>query len=164
MQKILLWSSWTKIDKLYYCNQFWNINTSYFPAYFPAPQLSFCFVSYVGIKIIVVNPKCTKEVMRDGERTSNLEPRINKEVVVEPQINVVLQMIERVMQSHKRAITLQQIDHGIEKLVEKIGLFEDTNKHGSANWFDVAGAHWESRHWFSPRLTSLWHFCGTMRK
>ena len=71
--------------------------------------------------------------MRDGERTSNLEPRINKEVVVEPQINVVLQMIERVMQSHKRAITLQQIDHGIEKLVEKIGLFEDTNKHGSAN-------------------------------
>ena len=71
--------------------------------------------------------------MRDGERTSNLEPRINKEVVVEPQINVVLQMIERVMQSQERAIALQQIDHGIEKLVEKIGLFEDTNKHGAAN-------------------------------
>ena len=55
------------------------------------------------------------------------EPRINREVVVEPQLNVVLQMIERMMQSQERATTLQRIDHAIDKLVEKIGLFEGKN-------------------------------------
>ena len=55
------------------------------------------------------------------------EPRINQEVVVEPQINVVLQMIERMMQSQERATALQRIDHAIDKLVEKIGLFEGKN-------------------------------------
>ena len=31
-----------------------------------------------------------------------LEPRINQDVVVEPQINVVLQMVERMIQSQER--------------------------------------------------------------
>ena len=55
------------------------------------------------------------------------KPRINQEAVVEPQINVVLQMIERMMQSQERATALQWIDHAIDKLVEKIGLFEGKN-------------------------------------
>ena len=55
------------------------------------------------------------------------EPRINQDVVVEPQINVVLQMVERMIQSQERATTLQRIDHAIDRLVEKIGLFEGKN-------------------------------------
>ena len=55
------------------------------------------------------------------------EPRINQEVVVEPQINVVLQMVERMIQSQERATALQRIDHAIDRLVEKIGLFEGKN-------------------------------------
>ena len=53
-----------------------------------------------------------------------LAPRINQEVVVEPQINVVLQMVERMVQSQEHATALQQIDHAIDRLVGKIGLFE----------------------------------------
>ena len=55
------------------------------------------------------------------------EPRINQEVVVEPQLNVVLQMVERMIQSQERATALQRIDHAIDRLVEKIGLFEGKN-------------------------------------
>ena len=36
------------------------------------------------------------------------EPRINQEVILEPQINVVLQMVERIIQSQERATTLHE--------------------------------------------------------
>ena len=54
------------------------------------------------------------------------EPRINQDVV-EPQINVVLQMVERMIQSQERATALQRIDHANDRFVEKISLFEGKN-------------------------------------